>query len=541
VASASAALDGRQTRLAGRAIFARAFADARVRTISFALLFAFVALVQGTAYREAYPTLADRAALARTIEGNNAVRLLYGEPHDLLSVGGYVSWRVGGALAIFAAIWGLLGAVRAMRAEEDAGRAELVLAGVVSRRRAFAAQVAAIAAGAALLWLAAFAGLAAGKVPARGSAYLALAIVSVVPVFAGVGAVASQLAPTKRVATGISSGVLAIAFALRAVADTSSGLGWLRWATPLGWAAELRPFADPHPLVLVLPAAAAALLLAPAAALAVRRDIGSGLLPARDSAPPRLALLGSPRAQALRSERAGLAAWLVGIGAFAFLMGTLSDAVRSGLSDNVERQLAKLGAESVATPSGWLGFSFIFFILAASLFCCAQIGAARGEEAEQRLETLLALPVSRRDWLAGRLLLAAAGAAAVALAAGLLAWAGAATQGAGVSLSSMLGAGANCLPVALLFLGLGALAFALAPRASTAVAYGLVGVTFAWELFGALLDVPAWLLALSPFHDVGLVPGESFKPAAAAIMLALAALAAIAAVGVFERRDLAGT
>jgi ABC-2 type transport system permease protein len=222
-------------------------------------------------------------------------------------------------------------------------------------------------------------------------------------------------------------------------------------------------------------------------------------------------------------------------------MGTLSDAVRSGLSDNVERQLAKLGAESVATPSGWLGFSFIFFILAASLFCCAQIGAARGEEAEQRLETLLALPVSRRDWLAGRLLLAAAGAAAVALAAGLLAWAGAATQGAGVSLSSMLGAGANCLPVALLFLGLGALAFALAPRASTAVAYGLVGVTFAWELFGALLDVPAWLLALSPFHDVGLVPGESFKPAAAAIMLALAALAAIAAVGVFERRDLAGT
>jgi len=75
----------------------------------------------------------------------------------------------------------------------------------------------------------------------------------------------------------------------------------------------------------------------------------------------------------------------------------------------IARQLEKLGAESVVTPSGWLGFSFIFFLLAVSVFCCMQISSVRGEEAEQRLETLLALPVGRRGWLAGRLLLAAAG------------------------------------------------------------------------------------------------------------------------------------
>jgi ABC-2 type transport system permease protein len=524
----------------GSAIARRAFADSRVRTGSFAALFAFAALLQATAYRKGYPTLADRRELARSIGDTRAVRLLYGEPHDLLSVGGYVSWRVGGSLAIFAAVWGLLGAVRAMRAEEEAGRAELVLAGVVSRRRAFAAQVAAIGAGAAVLWLAAFAGFAGGQVPLGGSAYLALAIVSVVPVLAGVGALASQLAPTRRLATGLSAGVLAIAFVVRAVADTASGVGWLRWASPLGWAEELRPFAGPQPLALLVPAATAALLLVAAGALAVRRDVGSGLLPARDSAPPRLRLLGSPGAQALRSERGGLAAWLVGVGAFAFLMGLLSDAVTSGLSDEVQRELEKLGPGSVATPSGFLGFAFIFLVLAVSLFCCTQIGATRGEEAEQRLETLLALPITRRGWLAGRLLLAVAGAAAVALVAGVLAWAGAATQATGVSFAEMLGAGANCLPAALLFLGLGALGFALAPRASTGIVYGVVGVAFSWEVFGALLDAPEWLLAVSPFHDVGLVPGEPFEAAAAAIMLGLAAVAAAAAVWFFERRDLAG-
>jgi ABC-2 type transport system permease protein len=527
---------------AARAIARRALADSRVRTISFGLLFFIGALTQATAYREGYPTLAERLKFARTVGANDAARLLYGTPHDLLSVGGYVSWRVGGSLAVFAALWGLLGAARAMRAEEDAGRVDLLLAGVVGRRKLFLAQLAAIGAGASVLWLSLFVSLVAGELPARGSAYLALVVVSVVPVFVGVGAVASQLAPTKRMATGLATGVLVIVFALRTVSAVSSaGLDWLRWTTPLGWVEEMQPFADPQPLVLLLPAGTAALLLVVAGELAVRRDIGSGLLPARNTRPPRFRLLGSVAAQALRSEAGTLVAWLVGVGAFAFLMGVISDAATPDvISENVRRQLEKVGTGSVVTPSGWLGFSFIFFILTVSVFCCMQIGSLRGEEAEQRLETLLALPVGRDGWLGARLLVAAVEAAALGLTAGVLAWAGAAAQSADVSLPEMLGAGANTLPAALLFLALGALAFALVPRASTMIAYGVVGLAFVWELFGSLLEVPGWLLAVSPFHDVGLIPGEPFKADAAAIMVALAALLSGAALWAFRRRDLIG-
>lgn len=223
------------------AIARRSFIDARFRTISFGLLFVLSALTQATAYREGYPTLADRLDFARSVGENDAARLLYGTPHDLLSVGGYVSWRVGGSLAVFAALWGLLGAVRAMRAEEDAGRIELLFTGVISRRLAFLAQLAAIGVGATVLCLALFVSFLAGELPAGGSAYLALAIVSVVPVCAGVGVVASQLAPSKRMATGLATGVLVIALALRTVAAISSaGLDWLRWATPLGWVERSR-------------------------------------------------------------------------------------------------------------------------------------------------------------------------------------------------------------------------------------------------------------------------------------------------------------
>ena len=166
--------------------------------------------------------------------------------------------------------------------------------------------------------------------------------------------------------------------------------------------------------------------------------------------------------------------------------------------------------------------------------------ALRHEEAEQRLETLLALPVSRVRWLGGRLLLALGAAIAISLAGGFFTWAGAESGGVGISLARMLEAGANCLPVGLLFLGIAALAYALVPRASAGIAYGLVTVAFLWYLVGSLLGVPKWLVDATPFAHVGLVPAQSFRTLAAVVMVAIGALASAAALAVFRRRDLLG-
>jgi ABC-2 type transport system permease protein len=518
------------------------FLTGRVRTASFALLFGLVSYANVAGYRSTYPTLHDRLELTRTFGDNNALRLFYGTPHDLTTAGGYAAWRVAGLLSIFAAVWALFAAVRAARAEEDAGRSELVLAGRVSRGGTYLAMIAALGAGAAILWAATLAGLVAGALPARGSAYLALAIVAVTPVFAGVGMLASQLAPTRRGATTLSMAVLGLAFLTRAVADTSDSLGGLRWATPFGWVEELRPFADTRPTVLLLPAIAAALLLVAAGLIAVGRDVGNGLLRAGETAAPRFGLLGSPTALALRGQRGNLAGWLVGTGLFAFVMGVLSKSVSEFHSSaSVRRQLSHLGGASITTPSGYLALTFLFFVLALSLFACAQVAAARREEADQQLETLFARPVGRTAWLGGRLALATAGAIGVALTIGVLAWAGAASQNAGVSLPDMLEAGINLVPTALLFLALAAFAFALAPRASTAIAYGLVTITFVWELFGALLGAPTWALNASPFHHVAQVPTQALNLSAAGVILAVAAAAAVAALWVFRRRDLVGT
>ncbi len=410
MARVSAGATGRHWPLSGMGPRSGAFAtltrrtlrDARTRTVAFAYLFALYSYLQPVGFRHAYPTAAARLGFARSFANNDALRLFYGYPYDPLTIGGYSAWRVGGTLAIAAAIFGVLAAVRALRTEEDAGRTELVLGAAVARRTVYGSASAAISVGLAALWLAEFAGFAVAGLPVGQSAYLALATASVACVFAAVGAVVSQLAATRRAALQLGSAAVAVLLLVRVVADTSSGAGALRWATPLGWAEELRPFSGARPLVLALPITVSALLVAVAASIASRRDIGTGVLASRDTAAPRLSLLSSPAAFSLRDERGSLIAWAAGTGAFAFILGIVSTSLSSvGISARLERELSKLGSGSIVTPTGYLGFVFIFFIAAISLFTCAQVVAARRCEADEQLETLLALPVSRDRWLWG--------------------------------------------------------------------------------------------------------------------------------------------
>lgn len=435
----------------------------------------------------------------------------------------------------------MLAAVRALRAEEDSGRTELLAAGSLSRLGMFVASVCGCLAGVLVLWAAVLAGLLAGGLPAGESAYLALATVAPALVFLGLGALACQLAPSRRLALELAGAVLLVALVLRVVADTSSSLGWMRWLTPLGWSEELRAFAGPRPGVIALPAALSLASLGVAARLWLGRDVGTGLLSAREVARARTRGLSSPTALALREERGSLAGWLVGSGSFAFIIGLISTSVSSaGISSSLRRQLKELGASSLTRPAGYIGLSFLFFVLAFSLFACAQVAAARHEEAEERLEAVLALPVSRSRWLVGRLGLAAGGVIALSLFAGVLAWAGAAFQHAGISLPTMIEAGLNCAPAAILFLSVAALAYALLPRASTAVAFAVVTVSFVWQLLSSIVGAPRWLRELSPFEHVGLVPAQPLKAGAAAVMLAVALLVAAGAVWFFSRRDLVG-
>ena len=86
-------------------------------------------------------------------------------------------------------------------------------------------------------------------------------------------------------------------------------------------------------------------------------------------------------------------------------------------------------ASGVRGAAAYLGFTFLIVAVMVAFVAAGQVSAARSEEAAGRVEHLLVRRVSRLRWLYGRWLLAVVVLVAAGLAAGILAWAAAASQG----------------------------------------------------------------------------------------------------------------
>jgi ABC-2 type transport system permease protein len=494
----------------------------------------------------AYPTLESRRQLARTLTLNKGVQVLIGTPHRIDTVAGWTAWRSLGILTFVGAIWGLLAATRLLRGEEDAGRWELLVAGPTTRRWATAAAVTGLGAGlAVLLAVTALGVLAAGRLPeARfplGSAlFLAVALVAPAAVFLAVGALTSQLASTRRQAATLAAGVFGVAFVLRMAADTASGLAWMRWLTPLGWISALRPMTGSHLLPLVPLAGSMVGLGLLSVHLAGRRDAGAGLIPASDQAEPRTALLGGPFGLAVRLGRPGILGWAAAVAGLSLLFALVARSLAGASSSFLDQAFARFGARQSGLDA-YLGM-FFMIIGAVIAFCAAtQVTATREEEADGRLDALLVRPVSRTAWLAGRVAVAAGALVVLGLAAGVASWAGAASQhAAGAALPRLLVAGLNVVPPALLVLGVGTLAHGLAPRLAGPLVYAVVASSFVLNLLGTLGSTSRWLLDLSLFHHLALVPAADLRWEPSALMVGIGLAGVLAGAAALRRRDLAG-
>lgn len=496
------------------------------------------ALVAGV-YESAYPTRADRIALASQIEGNPSFEALFGPARDIDTLGGFLIWRVNGVATILAAVWLLLAAGRLTRGEEDLGHAELVAAGAVGRRDPLAAAVVVVLGYALALSLLVCAVLLAFGTPPRDALLVGGGQGVVGATFALTAALAAQLVSTRGRTTAIAGGALAVSYLTRVVA-TGADLDSLVWATPLGWWSELGY--EPRPAPLVLFAVAIPALATAALVLVGRRDLGASALgyPSRRTSVGRS--LGSALGLAVRTSWPAAAGWAVGIGTYALVVGVLVEDMLEFFreSPSFAQLVEQLGLTDLDTPERFLGLPFSIIAVLVALVAAQQASAVREEEAAGRLETLLAQPLGRARWLVGRVVVASAALALVAVVVGLAAGTGVALRGESVDPLRLALAAANLLPVAVFVLGLGLAAYGLRPRLTGAVVYTVVVGGFLLELVGTTLDLPGWALAISPFHH--LEPAPAVDPALGSSLGLLALAVGAAAVGLagFRRRDLVG-
>ncbi len=513
--------------------------------------YVFGALIASSAvsYTRIYKTQAARDALAAAYGANKATSALFGPAPQLQTVAGFTAFKISMTLMLLGAVWGLLTSTRLLRGEEDGGRWELLLAGQTTRRRAAAQALAGLGAGAGALWaLTAILTVGVGldpsvKIGAGPALYFALAMAATAVMFLAVGAVASQLASTRRQAASYAAAFLGASYAVRMIADAGVGLHGLIWASPLGWVEELRPFTAPQPLALLPIAAFTAALATAAVRLAGVRDVGAGILSDRARSAPRLRLLSGPAGLAIRLVRPTAGAWWTAIALSALLFGLIARSAGSTISgSSAQDVLARLGASGSGTDAV-LGVCFLVLAVLIAFAAAGQVTAARAEESSQRLDHLLAGPVSRSRWLGGRLLVALVVLLAGGVLAGAFAWLGAASQHSGTSLGTLLEAGLNLVPPAVAIGGIGVLAFGAWPRRTAAVVYTVLTWSLLADIvggFGGSGPASRWLLDSSVFHQMASAPAASPNWTVNAVMVAVGAACALLGGIAFSRRDLVG-
>ncbi|MBO4206075.1 polyketide antibiotic transporter [Micromonospora echinofusca] len=524
---------------AGRAVTWLAVRQVRRgATIVLVLVVGMSAMV-ATTYASTFTDTMDAAALAALAE-NPAIRTLFGQPVALDSAGGFTVWRTGTVLAVLVGVWALLTATRITRGAEDAGHWNLLLAGRIPLSTVVMRHATVLVAAVLLTGLATATALTTAGTPPVGAALHGASIALVGVFFAAAGVLAAQMLPNRAAASGATVALLSAGLLLRMIGDGVDALGWLRWLSPFGLAALSRPYHDNRIVPLVVLALAASILLTASTVATAHRDVQGSWLAPRTGRAPRLRLLGSIPAFALRRLLRPLAGWTAGVGAYYLLIGLLAVSMTTFLADNPRfADLAvQAGFAGLGSVEGYVATMFALLAIPAGTFTAVRIAATATAETDRQLTLIYAGPVTRLRLLAAETATTAAGTVALTTLAGLATWIGARSAGAPLKLDAALTGATNVLPIAALCLAAAIFALGWLPRAVALVGSLPAAGGFLLQVVADSTGAPHWVGTLSPFAHLAPVPEVAPDWTGTLGMLVTVAILTVTGAIGYQRRDL---
>lgn len=484
-----------------------------------------------------YQTQAEFDRAAAAMEGNASFIAMAGPTRALNTIGGQVTWQASAFGAICVGLMSMFLIGRHTRAEEESGRDEVLRASAISSSATTTAAVIVTAIANLAVGVCVSLSLISYPLAAEDSWALGLGLVAAGLVFTAVALVAAQITSTTRATYGIAGAFIGVSYLMRAIGDI--GPGWLSWLSPIGVYQRLYAFSGVRwwPVLILL--AVAVVVGAVGFWLRTRRDFGGGLLVARPGPPRASRTLADPRrisalGLAFRLQREQLIGWCVGMLVAGVAFGSLGTDVDSMFGDGAAADAWTGGAADLVT--GLYSFMLVMLALLVGVYAVTSALRPHHEEQAGRVESLVATGLSRSRWLAANVAVTVIGTLLVALMAGL-----------GMVLALDLISGLDdawryfgpmlgYVAPALVLSGLARLCHGLIPRFA-GLAWAGVGLVAVVLVFGELLNLPRWVIDLSPYSHLALAPLESFSWGGFAGVLVVAILLSLAGQGAFRRRD----
>lgn len=486
------------------------------------------------AIQDLYPTQADLDGYAETAGSSPAATALNGPGHAVDTAGGATVFEIGGYITVAVALMSILLIGRCTRAEEESGRLELLRAGVLGRHATLAAAVIVMAGTNIALGTIVAGGMLAFGLPAAGSATFGASLACTGIAFGGVAAVTAQVTEHSRGANAIGGIVVGAAYVIRAAGDVGdSGLSWL---SPFGWGQATRAFADERLWPLLLLVGATVVLVATAVTLENRRDVGAGLVPERpgpaSAAPGLLNQVGF----SLRLQRGSLIGWCVGVFAGGLAFGSVGEEMDDVVSESagLEDWVATYGSNPT---DAFFALTLLMLALAATAGTLTSTLRLTAEESAGRVEPILATPIGRPRWMLSQLVAPVTAGLVVPVAGGLgVGISYAVLTGDAGELSRMVGGAVAHVPAVWAVTSVAVLLIGFLPRAA-ALAWALFAGCVVAALLGSLLQLPDWVLDLSPFEHTPRMPGGTVDVTTLLILTAITATATIGGLAAFRHRD----
>ena len=497
---------------------------------------ALAASMVGTASAVAglYDTPAKIHTYAEAVTSGSALGAINGHVEGINSLGGVIQDEFGFLASFLLPLLGIGLVAGSTRREEESGRLETILGGRIARHQPTLAALA-VATAAILVTSVLFAaGLVLSGVPVSGSILYSAALGALAFVFAGFAALLAQLVPHARGVYTWSLIVLAAAYVLRGVGDTTHS--WLTWLSPLGWAEKTAPFADQRWWVLAIPVAAGLCSGGATVWLAARRDLDSALL--RGGAGPARATWFrlQPIGFAAWIHRPATAAWLAGGVLLSGMMGSLAQQLLDAMAGNPALVNA-MGIDGGRPLDSFVAATQLYLAVIGTGYVVQAIGTLRAEEAEGRLEVRLAGTLSRLRWLAAHVAVVAAGLVLVVASSSLvLALSTAWSVGNPDEFGTIMTAGLDYLPAELVLGGLALALFGLWPRGFGLAWAGYAVATFI-AFLGPGLKLAQWVLDLAPTTHVGNPPLGTVEARNLAALATIAISLVLIGFTAFRRRD----
>ncbi len=516
--SASTAHIALRGRLFGLgSIFGKSLRDARLGIVVVVALLGVMTLAGGMTMSSTYGTAEARRELA-AMSGDMppVMRGMYGNPVNVDTLGGFISWHYGAYFALFAGLWSILALSSTLAGEARRGSLDFAVATPHARRSIALQKVAghvaalAIAMGAVAIvaWLTGVAGATFPGDSISPAAAAAFGVgVGVRALMAG--SIAFAVAPFlgRGAAAGIAGSLLVAGYVVGSyrsvvpVFDTLSRGSWFAWT------ADHLPLAGQYEWAgVALTALVSAVLVAIGVVAFMRRDVGVTTSLPLPGLPRALLGVHGPLDRSFGDLLPSATAWGIGLGVYGIVMAAASKSLLDSLTAapamaGIFRTL--IPGIDLTTAAGFLQLAFadIGFVL-IGLATATFVAGRSSDETSGRLELQLATPLTRARW-------AAASGIAVWLAIALVTVLLAVAVGVGVA---SVGQGAATPAVGTLVLATYAAALAgigvavggvfrasLAMPVVLAVTIG----TFLVDLLAPILRLPDWVHQLALTAHLG--------------------------------------